>query len=917
VNRSRPLLTLCRMKQATSFLAQIGYWIALAAIPLLTLGSTQLAVAQTTIQVTTTRQGVTDASHCSLQEAIYAAEFESNTALDFTDPDHFYKTGCVLQGDSGPFTIALQKTVYAFTTFWDRDAHNPFGLTATPIIFTNITIQGNGATLQWTGSGNSRLFAVGSASIFDDLDNKTVSGTGTLRLEAVYVKGFKIKGGDGSCGGAGGLGAGGAIYVGKVDSGVPTLDVENSTFDSNFAVGGNGSHTGCLSIFGQGAGGGGGGLSGSGGGAGSGGGGGGGGGSRGNGGNAGESGAGGGGTIFDGGDSLFSDTGGSGAYLCGGSGGGRDNHGHNATCPGGGGGGGGEFGGSIIESLEGSDGADGAYGGGGGGGGAGEPSEGGDQHASGSGGNGGFGGGGAGSGTVRSTLTGSHGGNGGFGGGAGFGIGTDIDLHGAPGNRGPFGGGGNGSCCGGGGGALGGAIFNESGTVIIRNSTFTHNDVDRGEGGTSETDPTDKASNGADAGAAIFSLNGSLTLENSTISDNFATGSDNQAGGGVVVVGFPLVTNVPAKALFTLHNTILSRNGSNDCLLEGTVDANGSGNLILNNNGCAGVAVSVDPHLAPLALDPRSKIGTPTMALPLDSPAVDAADDSRFLSTDQRGVARPQGPHSDIGAFEFAKSADLTLTSQTSAAQIVAGGSFTYTVQLSNAGPDDAADVVFSDVPPAGVTFNSCSSTLGACTVSGGGASLNLGTLPDGATVTITIQATLSATITDGTTLANTPSVTSSVSDPDPSNNSGSAGSASITVQNKSDLFVTAKANFTAVKFGGTLVYTVTVTNLGPFQASAVTLVDPVPALSTFLSVNSGGASCTAPAPGQVGTVTCNLGNVASGASATVTITVQISKLPNKSSITNTATVSSPNFDPNPANNSATVTTLLFGNKPL
>jgi uncharacterized repeat protein (TIGR01451 family) len=441
--------------------------------------------------------------------------------------------------------------------------------------------------------------------------------------------------------------------------------------------------------------------------------------------------------------------------------------------------------------------------------------------------------------------------------------------------------------------------------------------VDRGEGGVSETDPTDKASNGADAGAAIFSLNGSLTLENSTISDNFATGSDNQAGGGVVVVGFPLVANVPAKALFTLHNTILSRNGSNDCLLEGTVDADGSGNLILNNNGCAGVAVSADPHLGPLALDPRSKIGTPTMALPPDSSAVDVADDSRFLATDQRGIARPQGQHSDIGAFEFAKpSADLTLTTQASAAQIVAGGSFTYTVQLSNAGPDDAADVVFSDVPPAGVTFNSCSSTLGACTVSGGGASLNLGTLPDGATVTITIQATLSATITDGTTLANTPSVSSSVSDPDTSNNSGSAGSASITVENKSDLFVTAKANFTAVKFGGTLVYTVTVTNLGPFQASAVSLVDPVPALSTFLSMNPGGASCTAPAPGQVGTVTCNFENLASGSSATVAITVQIAKLPNKSSITNTATVSSPNFDPKPANNSATVTTLLFGNKP-
>ena len=306
------------------------------------------------------------------------------------------------------------------------------------------------------------------------------------------------------------------------------------------------------------------------------------------------------------------------------------------------------------------------------------------------------------------------------------------------------------------------------------------------------------------------------------------------------------------------------------------------------------------------------------MALPSGSPAVDAADDSRFLSRDQRGVARPQGPHSDIGAFEFAPlSADLTLTSQTSAAQIVAGDSFTYTVQLTNHGPDDADDVVFSDLPPAGVTFTSCSSTAGNCTISGGGASLNLGTLADGDAVTITIQATLSATVTDGTNLANTPSVTSSTSDPDTTNNSGSAGSASITVQNKSDLLVTTKSNFTAVKFGGTLVYTVTVTNLGPFQASAVTLVDPVPARSTFVSMNSGGASCTAPAAGQVGTVTCNFGNMASGASATVTITVQISKLPNQGSITNTAVVSSPNFDPNPANNSASVKTLVFGNNPL
>jgi uncharacterized repeat protein (TIGR01451 family) len=908
----KPIFSGSHVSRITRFLTQTAYRITLAALPLFALGSAQLTKAQTTIQVTTTQQGVTDASNCSLQEAIYAAEFASNTAVNLTDPDRFYRTGCVLQGASAPYTIVLQKTVYNFDTFWARDAHNPFGLTATPIIFVNITIQGNGATLQWTGAGNSRLFAVGSASIFDDLDNKPVSGTGVLTLEAVHIKGFRIKGGDGACGGGGGLGAGGAIYVGKVDSGVPSLAVENSTFESNFAIGGKGSSTDC-----GGGGGGGGGLSG-GGGLGINGGGGGGG-SRGRGGSGlGNTniteigGGGGGGTIFDGADST--PTGGSGGYLCGGSGGGDGNNGHNATCPGGGGGGGGLDGGDINH-LGGADGADGAYGGGGGGGGDGV------TLGSGSGGNGGFGGGGAASGVFRSDLTGTHGGNGGFGGGAGFGIGTKIDEHGAPGNRGRFGGGANGSCCGGGGGALGGAIFNQGGVVVVQNSTFTHNDVDRGEGG---VNGTDRASNGGDAGAAIFSLNGLLAVENATISDNFSTGS----GGGIVVVADPLGAPTSVTASFILRNTIISRNGGQECLVQGTsdpinghvgtVDAEGGGNLILDNNGCPGVTVTTDPQLQALAVDNRSQTGTPTLALQAGSPAIDAGDDNHILPTDQRGVARPQGPHVDIGAFEFAPpSADLSLTTQTPSAQIVAGDSFTYTVQLINSGPDDAADVIFSDVAPAGVTFTSCISTLGTCTVSGGAASLNLGTVPNGESVTITIQATLSTTATDGTTLTNTPSVSSSTHDPDTSNNTGSAGSVSITVQNKSDLLVTTQSNVDVINFGGTLTYTVTVTNVGPFQASAVALIDSLPAQAIFLSINSGGASCTTPPLAQSGTVTCNFGNMASGATATVSFTVRVSIPPVPASITNTVAVSSPNFDPNPANNSASVKTLVFGNKRL
>ncbi len=75
-------------------------------------------------------------------------------------------------------------------------------------------------------------------------------------------------------------------------------------------------------------------------------------------------------------------------------------------------------------------------------------------------------------------------------------------------------------------GAMGGAIFNDSGTVIVTNSTFTGNHVARGDGGSAGAPGA--ADNGADA-AAPFSVNGPLTIQDATISGNQSTGS---AGGG-------------------------------------------------------------------------------------------------------------------------------------------------------------------------------------------------------------------------------------------------------------------------------------------------------------------------------------------------------------------------------------------------
>lgn len=598
--------------------------------------------APATIFVTTTQQKISSTGGCSLQEAIWASGLRLSAAIagyDDSGTVTFIPTQCA--AGTGDDVIVLPRKATLAMTCWVEDADNVMGPTATPTITSRITIQGYGATLMRSpapGAIPDRYFPCNNAGSYFPTPPGfrlfAVSNDGHLEIHDVRITGFMANGGDGAFGsGGGGLGAGGAIYVQGGG-----LAVFNSTLDGNGAVGGNGGDRGPGDT---GGGGGGGGLGGGGGSAGetpdqlgthpdSGGGGGG---ASGNGfpGDFQTFGGGGGGTVFDG---LYDNTRYGGGFDCGGVGGtygdfGGGGNGGNASCPGGGGGGGG-----FGETGSG-DGGTGAYGGGGGGGASG----------GGNGGNGGFGaGGGAG---WAGAFGGTNGGTGGFGGGGGGAADGYIQGGGNPGRGGHFGGNAN-QRQGGGGGGLGGAIFNDGGSVVVKNSTFYNNYAAHGFGGGYPS--VSRAGDGGDSGGAIFSRNGSTTIVNATIADNQGTGQ----GSGIVVYEDGEATT------FVLQNTIIAdNNGANTCFWTGSVSHSGVGNLVMTNGSgtqpfgsCDGVVTGTDPRLGPLQDN-----GGPTftMAIPLFSSAMSAADASTSLAYDQRYADRPQVGGWDIGAYEICR----------------------------------------------------------------------------------------------------------------------------------------------------------------------------------------------------------------------------------------------------------------------
>lgn len=259
--------------------------------------------------------------------------------------------------------------------------------------------------------------------------------------------------------------------------------------------------------------------------------------------------------------------------------------------------------------------------------------------------------------------------------------------------------------------------------------------------------------------------------------------------------------------------------------------------------------------------------------------------------------------------------ADLQVVKTDGFDPVAAGNAQFYTITLTNAGPEPAEFVSLEDELPVGTTFSSLEAPPGwTCTTpavgSGGTVSCSIDTLGTPISEVFTLTVVFDVGLAPGTIVTNAATASSETAE---GNEGDETGSASSTVgPPEADLSILKTGTPEFVPQDSDLTYTITVVNGGPGDASTVLLTDALPAGVTFQSLSAPvGWTCTTPAVGDAGEVSCSIPSLAPG-NAVFTLVVHVdASLPSGTVLLNTAIVSSQTPDTTPEDGNATSITTV------
>ena len=164
---------------------------------------------------------------------------------------------------------------------------------------------------------------------------------------------------------------------------------------------------------------------------------------------------------------------------------------------------------------------------------------------------------------------------------------------------------------------------------------------------------------------------------------------------------------------------------------------------------------------------------------------------------------------------------DLSLVKTVDNTTPAVSDNIVYTLTVTNNGPDSATGVVVTDALPADVSYVSDSS---------GGVDYDTGTdlwtIPGTIASLDTASIDITVTVDSGTTITNTASITSSDQE---DLTTGNDSDSVIVYVGATDLSVTKTVDDITPASGGTITYTVTLTNLGPGDATGIEVTDALP----------------------------------------------------------------------------------------
>ncbi|WP_189644662.1 DUF7507 domain-containing protein [Luteimonas gilva] len=236
--------------------------------------------------------------------------------------------------------------------------------------------------------------------------------------------------------------------------------------------------------------------------------------------------------------------------------------------------------------------------------------------------------------------------------------------------------------------------------------------------------------------------------------------------------------------------------------------------------------------------------------------------------------------NTDDAPATAAESADVSIVKTlTTAGPFFVGQAITYSLTVANAGPSTATSVQVTDTP----TNLTIQSVSGACTA----LPCTIASLAPGANAAINVTATVVA----AGAFDNSASANATQSDPNPANNTdnaGNGGNASASADVSVVKTLTTAGPYT---IGQAVSFDIVVSNVGPSPATGINVAD----VPTNLTLGTVSGACAA--------LPCTIASIASGASATITVTGTIQA---DGAFSNSATATPTENDPNTGNNTGT-----------